>query len=103
MRGVVRRESAPHDAAHVPPPSHTAPNEWVPRGVAPWWGVQGGNAPLAFFPNRTDAGHTSTRVPLRAGQAAAVPGRPRSVTVVRVKLLIVPCSARKCSSTEASK
>ena len=56
FRGVMWRAFAPHDAAEVPPPSHTAPNEWVPRGVAPWWGVQGGNTPLACFPN-----HTQTR------------------------------------------
>ncbi len=47
---IKRREPAPLDCRSVPPPSLTAPNGWVPRGVAPWWGVQGGNAPLAFFP-----------------------------------------------------
>ena len=61
-------------------------------------GVQGAEPLGLLAPS-----HASTRVPLRAGQAAATPGRPRNVTRVRVKLLMVPWSARKRSSTAASR
>ena len=101
MRGRAARERAAR-SAHVPPPSLTAPNEGF-QGATPLVGGPGGQSPPGLLPNRTQPGHASTRVPLRAGQAAAVPGRPRRVTVVRVKLLMVPCRARKCSSTEASR
>ena len=47
--------------------------------------------------------YSRTRIPARAGQAAARPGRPRSTTFVRANELTVACKARKRSSTAASK
>src|SRR4029077_6416790 len=52
---------------------------------------------------RFGVAHSRTRVPARAGQAAARPDRPRSIAPVRTKELTVACKARKRSSTAANK
>ena len=47
--------------------------------------------------------YSSTRMPARAGHAAARPDRPRTAALVRTNEFTVACSARKRSSTAASR